>query len=91
MFHELDENLVELTNAVIETGKKGTLTLKLTLGPLDGSTEQLLMNDEIKLAKPRAQRKPTVLFPTKSGDLTRNDPNQLEFQLMDLDDSKTEK
>jgi hypothetical protein len=32
-----------------------------------------------------------VLFPTKSGDLTRNDPNQLEFQLMDLDDSKTEK
>lgn len=80
----LSEQLHALTAAVTDTGKKGTLTLQLTLEPLKkGQTDTLQLTAVTKLVAPEgdASRPVTVFFADREGNLTRNDPNQLALPL----------
>lgn len=76
---ELGESLHDLVGRVQDTGKKGTLTLTITIAPLKNDTGVLVVTDEIKLKLPEHDRAGTIFYPDDTGNLTREDPRQLKF------------
>lgn len=84
---ELSEKLNDLVTAVEETGKAGSITLTLTVKPMEkGNVNALLVSDAITVKKPTTPRKASVFFPD-GGNLVRNDPNQPELSgLRDVSD-----
>jgi len=73
---ELAAKLQELVHAVQSTNGSGRLTLHLDVKPMKGSSEAVVITDEIKLKKPEIKSKGTVMFPTPEGNLTRQHPRQ---------------
>ena len=69
--------LHELTAAVLDTGKKGTLTIKVGLTCLDDATIVAII--DVTSAVPMHPSKSEVYFATGDGNLSREDPNQLQF------------
>jgi len=76
---ELSEGLHDLVARVLDTGKKGTITYVVTVEPTKG-TSALTVSDEIKLKLPEHDRDASLFFTDRNGNLTRKDPNQLEFE-----------
>lgn len=75
---EVATKLQEVVAAVIEHGKKGSLTFKLDVSPTkDGMT--VFITDEVKSTVPKADRGGTIMFPDAKGNLHRNDPNQMRL------------
>lgn len=73
----LSDLLHELTQAVKDTGKKGDLTIKVTVEPIKaGNTTNLVATVVPTLKAPTDSKKSSVFFTDKSGNLTREDPNQ---------------
>lgn len=72
---ELPQQLADLVGAVKATGKGGKLTLTLSIKPLEGSN-QVLIQDEVRVAKPEPSRPKTVLYITEENELSRRDPRQ---------------
>jgi len=75
---EMSTALAELTDAVRQTRKAGTITLKLTLRP---NGDSVLAKGEVKLALPPMARNETVYFVDAAGNLVRNDPRQPDLPL----------
>ena len=66
---------------VKDTGKKGTITLTVTVEPMpksDGSA--LIVTDEIKLKLPEFAREASLFFADDDNNLRRDDPRQLTFE-----------
>lgn len=77
---ELSEGLRDLVAKVIDTGKKGTLTLVITVEPMPKSDgNALVVTDEIKLKLPEFAREASLFFADDDRNLVRNDPRQLVF------------
>ena len=76
---ELSDALRDLTARVVDTGKKGSITLTITIAPLKGDVGALVVADEIKLKLPEHDRAASLFYPDKHGNLSRSDPNQLSF------------
>lgn len=76
---ELSEALWDLCARVRDTGKKGTLTLTVTVETMKGDEHVLVVSDEIRLRLPEFPRKPSIFYTTGDGNLSRTDPNQLSF------------
>lgn len=71
---EMSEALRTLVRACLDTGKKGTLKLTITVKP-DG--DHLIVSDEIGLNTPEHNRPAAVWFAEPdTGALVRNDPTQ---------------
>jgi hypothetical protein len=88
----LSELLAELTAAVTDTGKKGTLTLQLTVAPIKaGNTSTLIVTGATVLKAPKgdSETPSSVFFPDRDGNLTREDPTQLQLPLRGVNDRKT--
>ena len=79
---ELSESLHDLVARVRDTGKKGSLTLVVTVEPMKEDTEVLVVHDEIKLKLPEFPRKASIFYADSDGNLTRQNPNQLEFEFL---------
>jgi hypothetical protein len=77
---ELSELLQELTAAVVEERKAGSLTLKITLKPL-AKGDGMEVSCDTKLNAPQPVPGVSIFYPTPSNDLVRQDPRQ---QAMDL-------
>lgn len=77
---EMGEALYDLVARVRDTGKKGTVSLTITVAPMDKDVSVLVVSDEIKLRLPEHDRKASLFYPDKSGNLSRTDPNQLSFE-----------
>lgn len=77
---EMGEALYDLVQRVRDTGKKGSLQLTITVAPMDKDISVLVISDEIKLRLPEHDRKSSLFYPDKHGNLTRRDPGQLEFE-----------
>lgn len=87
----LSEQLADLTTAVTETGKKGTLTIQLTVAPIKaGNTSTLVVTGKSVLKAPEgdSETPSSVFFPDRDGNLTREDPNQPQLPLRGLTDRK---
>ena len=77
---ELSEALYDLVQRVRDTGKKGTVSLTITVAPMDKDVSVLVLSDEIKLRLPEHDRKASLFYPDKWGNLSRTDPGQLSFE-----------
>jgi len=78
---ELGDKLSMLTESVCATGKPGKLTLTLTLAPASKRGTALLLSDKVTLAEPLPDQANTIFYPTADFQLSRNDPNQMTFNL----------
>lgn len=75
----------EVLAAVIDTGGKGELTIKLLIAPskfaMGGAVVEVETKHECKLKKPELAVGKAFFFVTQEGDLTRHDPDQEELEL----------
>jgi hypothetical protein len=77
---ELSEALADVTQAVTDTGKKGTLTLTVTIAPVKNGGGALVVSDAVKTAAPKPDRRTSVFYSDINGNLTREDPRQPTFE-----------
>jgi hypothetical protein len=75
--HELGEAVQHVTSKVRDTGKKGSITLTLTIEPLNGETDVLAVNDEIRVKAPEHSRKGSLAYPDAHNNLSRTDPSAM--------------
>jgi hypothetical protein len=76
---KLSENLADLTAAVRDHGKAGTLTIKVRVEPTKG-TENLSVSVTSVLNAPQ-ETETSIFFADDSGNLTRHDPRQTAADL----------
>lgn len=78
---ELGEGLRDLVAKCLETGKAGTLSLTIKVKPMDANDDQspLVVSDEIRIKLPEHDRKASIFYKDKTGNLGKTDPNQLSF------------
>ncbi|CCH73470.1 hypothetical protein BN11_5040017 [Nostocoides australiense Ben110] len=77
---ELSDGLAELVRRVKDTGKKGSISLTISVEPMKGADEHtMIVKDSINLKLPEFDRTASVYFSDKDGGLHRNDPRQLSW------------
>lgn len=82
------EELAQVVRAVTATGKPGSLTIKLTVKPQKGDSEQVVISSKLSATTPTADMPEAIFFADMDGDLHRNDPRQPEmFRSADLGDA----
>lgn len=84
--NEAGEELHKLVAAVRDTGKKGTVTLRVTVSALDEDT--LVTMIDVTSALPKQQAKTAVFFADEDGNLTREDPRQTHLALREIPGGK---
>jgi hypothetical protein len=78
---DLNAKLAALALAVVETQKKGTLTLTIQVSPSDLNEEAVVVSDRVRLSAPDPDRQKTVLWPDGDGGLSVDQPGQGVFAL----------
>ena len=77
---DVNQKFNEMVNAVLDTGKKGELTIKLSVKPskwaMGGAVLQVDTFHECKIKKPELAVGNSLFFVNKDGLLTRQDPSQ---------------
>lgn len=76
---EASEALHDLVEKVIDTGKPGTVTLVIKVGPFEKDVDRLIVTEEIKIKLPEHDRPVGIFFPDRNGNLSRNDPNAFDI------------
>lgn len=76
---DLSEKLHELTEAVLRTGKAGTLTLTIKVDADNVDNRRLTSAELVVLKPPRGEARKSVFWADDDGNLIRNDPSQLDF------------
>lgn len=73
----------EVLRAVIDTGGKGKLTINLLVSPgkrgTGGAVLEVETSHECKMTKPELTIGRTTFFVTEDGQLTRDDPRQVDM------------
>ncbi len=77
---ELSEALHDLIGRVTDTRKTGTIVYTIKVGPMKGTEDALLVSDQIKLKLPEHDRQSSIFYADDHGNLSRSDPNQLQFE-----------
>lgn len=86
---EATEELNKVVLACRETGKSGSVTIKLTFKP--GVGPQMEIHDDIKSVIPKPAKAATFMFDTEDGDLQLNDPRQRSIEgLREVEDTPRE-
>ena len=75
---ELTDKLRELTLKCDDTKRAGSLTLTIKLKP--GKGGQMEIVDDFKVVMPKEEKGTTLMFATPEGNLTRDDPRQLQIE-----------
>jgi hypothetical protein len=80
---ELSAQLVELLAKVKETGKGGTLTLKLKIKPggRGADVDKVTISDAITVDLPKPERGEDFFWLTEDNALSRNHPRQQSLEL----------
>lgn len=84
---DLTKALHELTAKCADTGRAGSLTLQISLKP--GKGGQIEVFDDIKLKLPKEERGSSIMFATPEGNLTREDPRQMQIDGLRTVDRQT--
>lgn len=82
----LSEQLAAVSAAVVETGKKGTVTLKLTVAPLpraDPNTLVVTGSSASNVPEPDESSPTSIFFADDGGNLSRTDPRQMTLPFRD--------
>lgn len=81
---ELSERLQELTLAVMEHEKTGTLTLVIKIAPAETIDAAMVISDEVKSKVPEADRGASLFYGDTAGNLSRRDPRQPQLPFQDI-------
>jgi hypothetical protein len=73
---ELSKLLAELTAAVLDTKKAGTLTLKLKVAPSPNVEAMVVVTDDVTVTKPQHDRPASMFYASKTGQLSKDHPDQ---------------
>ena len=73
------EKLSELVNAITNTGKAGSLTMKIELKP--STAGALAVRGDVKIKKPQRMPREALLWATPDGNLMADDPRQIKMEL----------
>ncbi len=76
---EASRALHDLVAAVRDAGKKGSMSIVLTVSPLKGSDAQVVVGAQVTAKPPKSEPAAAVFFLDDTGNLVRNDPRQLEM------------
>jgi hypothetical protein len=80
LMFDLSQKLQEVIAGVRESGKKGSITLKLVINPLStGNGDTVGVKDTIRIDVPKKTVNPTLFFTTTKNTMQRKDPRQDEF------------
>lgn len=74
---ELTARMAEVSAAVAETGKAGSLTLTIKITPAKGVDGMVLVEDDVKAKVPQLSRPAAMFYVTDDGTLSENHPAQL--------------
>lgn len=83
----LSAQLAELTAAVADTGKKGSITLTVKVEPLKKADQHTLVvtgSSNAKVPEGDDATPTSVFFATSAGNLVRDDPRQQQLPLVGL-------
>ena len=78
---DLSTALAGLVDDVVQHGKPGALTLKITVKPAakGGDDTMVIVTDQVVVKAPAGDRAQRIFFALPDGGLTRKDPRQMEF------------
>lgn len=79
------EQLAELVKRVDQTGKAGTLTLKVMIRK--ASSTSMAVRGDLSVKMPPEQPFEALLFPTPEGNLLTEDPRQSKLPLVQVHDT----
>ena len=82
IYDDLTTQLGEVVTGVLETGKVGELSLKLSIKP--NGEGSVVVAADVKQKVPAPTVGTTLFFATSSGSLIRNDPRQTEMPLREV-------
>lgn len=82
VYENLTTQLGEVVSAVIETGKVGEISLKLSVKP--NSEGSVLVTAAVKQKLPEPALGSTLFFATTTGSLVRNDPRHMDMNLREV-------
>ena len=82
------EKLAELVNAITNTGKAGSLTMKIELKP--STAGALAVRGDVKIKKPQRMPREALLWATPDGNLMADDPRQIKMELKTVPEQTTE-
>lgn len=91
---DCSRKMTELTDAVIEHRKKGKLTLQLVIEPsgvTDGRVTETSVSWACAIVKPEADTGSSIFFVTQDGQLTRNDPDQMDLEYHEPEQARDNK
>lgn len=82
---ELSEALNELAQAVLETGKVGTLTYTVKIKAAGrGDSGTVMVTDDLKKKLPVGERSVSVFFVDREGNVVRHNPAQERLPLREI-------
>jgi hypothetical protein len=81
---EMSDEMRSLVQKLKATGKAGSITLTISIKPMDGDVSVLSVNDEIRVKAPEHTRKPALAWSDDDGNLSRSDPNTMPLFDEDL-------
>lgn len=79
---EASRGLHDLVASVQAIGRAGGLTIAIEVKPLKGAKDQLILTAQVTVKLPKSDPTSQMFFVDNAGNLTRNDPRQLEFEGM---------
>lgn len=82
MLDDASEKLADLVKAVDETGKPGSITIKINLRRATAGA--LAVTHDVTVKKPPEPKVETLLFPTVEGNLLTSDPRQQSLELRNV-------
>jgi len=80
LLDDASARLAEVVAAVRQTGKPGSVTVKLEIKPAQVGADAVVLTDEIKAKVPRMQATASFWFATDDGALVTTDPRQRELE-----------
>lgn len=87
---ELEKNLQALITSVRETGKGGTLDLRIIVKPAATGNSVLVVEDKITLKAPVPPRDKAIYYATDDNLLIRDNPNQQTLAFKTVEKSPVE-
>ena len=72
-----------LVRAVVDTGKAGSITLKVTVRP--STAGAMAVKPEVRVTMPKGLPAEALLWPTPEGNLIADDPRQEKLELRRVD------
>lgn len=79
LHEELSSALHDLIGGVKDHGKKGELILRISISPNKKNPDVLEVTDQVAVKAPLPERKASIFYTDRDGNLSRKDPAQLEF------------